>query len=82
MVKNKMNICTCMAWFTCVTQVQNANANDVHTLNANARKVRCAGAVEVFFPDGGRGTCVFLPCVCVCIFFFFAFAFAFAFVLP
>ena len=45
----------------------------VHTSNANARKVRYAGAVEVFFQDGGQGwpwwhgTCVFLPCVCICV---------------
>ena len=32
-----------------------ANAKDVHTSNANARKLRYTGAVEVFFQDGGRG---------------------------
>ena len=30
-----------------------ANANDVHTSNADARKVSYTGAVEVFFQDGG-----------------------------
>ena len=56
----------------------NANTNDFHTSNANSRKVRYAGAVEVFFSKTPSCFQLHWPWwqgTCFC---YLAFAFAFA----
>ena len=50
------HICVVSAHPCDANAIASANASDVHTQNANARNVRYAGAVKLFFQDGGQVT--------------------------